>query len=1051
MANTWDDFTPKMQAEFDSFMKSQNSDQYAGNDKTKRNNLGQFYTPPELTAQMYDMFFDHDENGNRQVRPGSGYNSVEELQANEPLFDPTGGSGNLLAGGIAAGHNPKNIWYNELDPKVREIASKRLTGLGVPESHIWPNKYIVEHAKDLGFDDYVEAEQYPEPEMPEGLKGEAKRNWLKQEKENKKAWVKAHPGPNYGNTIGNILAPGYLNMIMFASETGHLPNRELVDYFRKNPTDNNYKELAKRFNTKPAEDAVEQVIENTPAEVTKEAAEVVDSPEIVEELNQIGDEDARNNEIENTAVEKFSDDIENFLKYNPSFDTDENREVLRKHPDFINDIKKSVENKQNEEIAQSRNKRSKVLDTQLADLTSKLSNFDDEKLEELKAETGLEGNTAQEIIDNIDLKPTERPAAELNRYADWEFDDVGNTGYNKLKATLGLLSGYGIVNDKGRWLRNYTDDVSLDDEDLDDFYDKFFIYRESEDDEDIEPINYFDVLRAIYDLENASDYTKNMAAMLDQKKAQQLEQKGMSLQIALQNAMHLTPVIEDIVTDDVNAALYKMLAERRWPDLTNVPQATMNDTYNEGKRQIALYSLYGLLDDFNVKPEDVDYYMNKYSNWVEGDDGEMYNKAFIEEPKVEEPFNLSDEDFLKKVMLEGDDEITTENEVDNIDLHVENESDDEETKAWKEKALAEAEELENSIPEDRELTIDEANAVLDKAFELMTPHKSYEMDNTPDIDQIESQDAYVLNPDENHYEVPDVINYDPDNFYEMILAAEPGELEEIKSRVPALFDPNDSNVIDVAYRIVDDEGIPEDDPKKQKARALIKLSGVGYDDGSPLGFNKPEFHTNLIRGMDYNPAGIDNSEKAITSGPSGTKTNVSGGHGGASVPNVSVPKSEVKNPTTSAGRLAGGGITFNNPAKTNDAITAGSNGGGLTTTTDKQINTVWEKSGGTLHENLNKLPGGFVNNQAFKTGLAPKGQTMMHKGDLIGGKLQQMLENDMKNWPSKNNSGDRYSPLTVLQTSGRFMIQQGRKRTLIENADEKTKQMLIEKIQHPNT
>lgn len=347
-----------------------------------------------------------------------------------------------------------------------------------------------------------------------------------------------------------------------------------------------------------------------------------------------------------------------------------------------------------------------------------------------------------------------------------------------------------------------------------------------------------------------------------------------------------------------------------------------------------------------------------------------------------------------------------------------------------------------------QLTPEEAEKALDEALSLFKSKEMPAEDNF-DIESTESSDLYKIDNTQNHYEVPDVINYDPENFYEMVLAAEPGELEEIRSRVPVLFDPNDSNVIDVAYRIVDDEEIPEDDPKKRKARALLKLSGVGYDDGNTLGFNKPEFHTNLIRGMDYNPAGVDNSEKAITNGPSGTKTNVSGAHGGVSVPNVSVPTKSGK-PTTSAGRLAGGGITYNNPAKTNDAITAGSNGGGLTTTTDKQINTVWEKSGGTLHENLNKLPGGFANNQAFKTGLAPKGQTMTHKGDLIGGGLQQMLENDMKNWPSTENSGDRYKPLTVIYTGGRFTIQQGRKRTLIENADEKTKQMLIEKIQQPN-
>jgi type I restriction-modification system DNA methylase subunit len=53
-------------------------DEYCGNDKEKRQSMGQFYTPPELTIRMLEKF--------------------DNL--NGTVFDPTSGCGNLLMGAM---------------------------------------------------------------------------------------------------------------------------------------------------------------------------------------------------------------------------------------------------------------------------------------------------------------------------------------------------------------------------------------------------------------------------------------------------------------------------------------------------------------------------------------------------------------------------------------------------------------------------------------------------------------------------------------------------------------------------------------------------------------------------------------------------------------------------------------------------------------------------------------------------------------------------------------------------------------------------------------
>lgn len=87
---------------------------YSDHTKEERQELGQFFTPPELTVKMLEKF--------------------ENLEGD--ILDPTMGAGGLLAAAIIAGADPKLCYGIELDPKVLEIAKKRLIPLGVPEENL---------------------------------------------------------------------------------------------------------------------------------------------------------------------------------------------------------------------------------------------------------------------------------------------------------------------------------------------------------------------------------------------------------------------------------------------------------------------------------------------------------------------------------------------------------------------------------------------------------------------------------------------------------------------------------------------------------------------------------------------------------------------------------------------------------------------------------------------------------------------------------------------------------------------------------------------------
>lgn len=105
------DIQQKIIDEFNNWLEHQ----YAGKDKTERQKLGQFFTPPQLTIKMLEKF---------------------ESIKNKTILDPTCGAGGLLAAAIIAGANPKLVYGIEIDEAVLDIAKKRLCSMGVPEKNL---------------------------------------------------------------------------------------------------------------------------------------------------------------------------------------------------------------------------------------------------------------------------------------------------------------------------------------------------------------------------------------------------------------------------------------------------------------------------------------------------------------------------------------------------------------------------------------------------------------------------------------------------------------------------------------------------------------------------------------------------------------------------------------------------------------------------------------------------------------------------------------------------------------------------------------------------
>lgn len=102
--------------------------QYGDKSLEERKKLDAFFTPPELTIMMIEQF-----------------DSIE----NKTILDPTCGSGNLLAGCIIAGADPKLTYGIELDNELLTVCKNRLTKLGVPEENIHQGDATTESSYDF--------------------------------------------------------------------------------------------------------------------------------------------------------------------------------------------------------------------------------------------------------------------------------------------------------------------------------------------------------------------------------------------------------------------------------------------------------------------------------------------------------------------------------------------------------------------------------------------------------------------------------------------------------------------------------------------------------------------------------------------------------------------------------------------------------------------------------------------------------------------------------------------------------------------------------------
>lgn len=88
--------------------------QYGDRSLKERQELGQFFTPPELTIKMIEKYDNLDGN----------------------ILDPTVGAGGLLAGCIIAGADPNKCYGIEFDESILKVCKERLSKLGVPESNL---------------------------------------------------------------------------------------------------------------------------------------------------------------------------------------------------------------------------------------------------------------------------------------------------------------------------------------------------------------------------------------------------------------------------------------------------------------------------------------------------------------------------------------------------------------------------------------------------------------------------------------------------------------------------------------------------------------------------------------------------------------------------------------------------------------------------------------------------------------------------------------------------------------------------------------------------
>lgn len=145
-----DEQKEKIDKEYKAFIEIQ----YQGKSKAERQELGQFYTPSELSIKMIEKFSD----------------------LNDKIIDPTAGAGNLLAACIMAGADPKNIFAIELDKKIYEnVLVPRLTKLGVPKENIRRGDALDPKAWDFNSDyKYFDPEEVKEKKGMLGFFGNIK-------------------------------------------------------------------------------------------------------------------------------------------------------------------------------------------------------------------------------------------------------------------------------------------------------------------------------------------------------------------------------------------------------------------------------------------------------------------------------------------------------------------------------------------------------------------------------------------------------------------------------------------------------------------------------------------------------------------------------------------------------------------------------------------------------------------------------------------------------------------------------------------------------------
>lgn len=125
-----DEVKDKIVKEYNSFVENQ----YAGKSKEERQELGQFYTPPELTIKMIEKY--------------------DNLEGN--ILDPTVGAGGLLAACIIAGAKPENCYGIEIDKRILDnVTIPRLSALGVPVKNLHHGSALNEDCYNFDLENYT--------------------------------------------------------------------------------------------------------------------------------------------------------------------------------------------------------------------------------------------------------------------------------------------------------------------------------------------------------------------------------------------------------------------------------------------------------------------------------------------------------------------------------------------------------------------------------------------------------------------------------------------------------------------------------------------------------------------------------------------------------------------------------------------------------------------------------------------------------------------------------------------------------------------------------